>query len=101
MPTNIWNHKLQLGDVFHNEALTIEQKRNEIVHRIKVSNFYDEENDGELWEIVDELSGVQDVDEFDAVWDRFYDWADYARVWVETFKAVAPAGSGLSGGTPR
>ena len=29
-----------------------------------------------------------DVDEFDWVWDRFYDWADANRVWVDTFKVA-------------
>jgi hypothetical protein len=88
VPINVWQHKLQLGDVFHNDALTIAQKRDEIVHRIKVSNFYDEDHDGELVDIIDELSGIETVDEFDWVWDRFYDWADFNRVWVETFSSA-------------
>jgi len=24
-------------------------------------------------------------DDFDAVWDRLYDWADLQRVWIKTF----------------
>lgn len=81
-----WSYKLQLGDVFHNEDMALAEIRDVVVARIKRAPFYDENHDGELTEIVDELAEVEDVDEFDAVWDRFYDWADFNRVWVETFK---------------
>ena len=26
-----------------------------------------------------------DGDEFDELWDRFYDWADRMRIWVKAF----------------
>lgn len=44
MPINRWNYKLALGDVFRAEHLTFEQRRNEIVHRIRTSRFYSAED---------------------------------------------------------
>lgn len=79
-----WLHKLRLADVFHNEAYTREQRRDEIVRRIRAARFYDEEA-CELVEIVDELAETDTAEYMDQVWDAFYDWADDHRVWVETF----------------
>lgn len=80
----IWNHTLQLADIFHDDDLTLEQKRDEIVRRIKASPFWDED-DTTLTDVVHLLELTDCVEEFDAVWDEFYDWADAARVWVATF----------------
>ena len=79
-----WLHKLRLADVFHNDDLTLEQRRDEIVRRIKAAPFYDEE-DYDLFYIVDELADTDTAEWMDQVWDAFYDWADINRVWVETF----------------
>lgn len=35
--------------------------------------------------LLDELAEVQDVDDFDSVRSRLYDWADNKRVWIKTF----------------
>ena len=35
--------------------------------------------------LVDELAEVMDIDEFDNIWGRLYDWADQKRVWIKTF----------------
>jgi hypothetical protein len=79
-----WDHKLNVSDVFNNDDLTMEQKRDKIVARIKASAFY-KPDDYELDEIVDELSQVDDEDYFDLVWNAFYDWCDIdKRVWIET-----------------
>jgi hypothetical protein len=79
-----WLHKLQLADVFHNETYTREQRRDEIVKRIKAAPFYDED-DYDLFYIVDELADTDTAEWMDQVWDAFYDWADEHRVWVATF----------------
>lgn len=78
-----WDFKLELKDVFHNEDLSFEEKRDEIVDRINSAPFMDED-DGELVDIVEELAGTETIPEFDRAWSWFYDWADFARVWVET-----------------
>lgn len=81
--TNRWAFTLKLDDVFHSEAIGFGNKRDIIVKRIREARWFDPE-DMYLTEIVDELSLVDDVDEFDRVWDDFYDWADFNRVWVVT-----------------
>jgi hypothetical protein len=84
---SIWQYTLDISDVFHNERLTFEQRRNCIVRRIERSSWYQseiEERDGLLYELVDELASSENGDEFDAVWDAIYDEADYLRVWIKT-----------------
>ena len=78
-----WRFHLNLSDVFHNDELSFEQTRDEIVRRIKAANFYSED-DAQLAETVDELAETDDVSYFDFVWGAFYDWADSKRVWVVT-----------------
>lgn len=87
MPVNRWNHRLHLGDIFHDETRTFEQRRDEIVRRIKAAPFYDED-DLTLWSLVDELADTLDGDDFDDAWGLFYDWCDGERVWVETIRAT-------------
>lgn len=91
MPINRWDHKLQLGDVFHNEDMTFEQRRDEIVRRIKAAKFYDED-DHLLVDIVESLEcSGSDMGEFDYFWNEFYDYCDDRRIWVETIRTRANA----------
>lgn len=83
MPINRWNHTLALGDVFRNEDMPFEARRDEIVRRIKAARWYDED-DSTLWHVVDELADTTDPDDFDEPWDEFYDWCDANRVWIDT-----------------
>lgn len=85
MPTNVWNYKLQLGDLFHNDDMRFEQRRDAIVARIKASRFYDAD-DLVLDDILYELAGAQEPDDFDGPWSWFYDYADMHRIWVETIR---------------
>lgn len=80
MPT--WNHKIELGDVFHTE-MSWSEKRQAIVTRIVDSTAFCLP-DWDLEEIVDEIRASEDANEFDMVWNRFYDWADRNRFWVST-----------------
>jgi hypothetical protein len=77
-----WAHTLDIKDIFHDDAKEFEEKRDEIVRRIRAAAFYDEEEIGYL---VTDLAEADDVEDFDYYWNNFYDWADYARVWVATF----------------
>jgi len=84
---NRWIHTLFLGDVFHDESRTFEQRRDEIVRRIKASRWYDED-DWRAEQIVEDLAETVDADDFDGPWSDFYDWADASRVWVETIRST-------------
>lgn len=80
-----WDGTLRLADVFHNDDLTFEQKRDATVRRIRATAWfkgYDEFDDLPMF--VEELSDAADTDAFDAAWDCVYDIADADRVWIET-----------------
>lgn len=81
-----WAHKINLADVFHNDEMTFEEKRDAIVRRIRATTWfkdYDEYDD--LPQLVEELADAEDTDAFDGVWDCIYDIADADRVWIATF----------------
>jgi hypothetical protein len=80
----IWDGKLKLADVFHNDSLSFEEKRDAIVRRIRASRWfkdYDEFDDLPLF--VEELADTEDNGSFNAVWSEIYDIADADRVWIE------------------
>jgi hypothetical protein len=90
----VWEHKIRLGDVWQDEELDFEQRRNKIVARIRASAWfkgYGEFDD--LPQIVEELSGIEDADGFDEVWDSLYDIADYDRVWIDRSTLPRPPAS--------
>lgn len=82
-----WNYKLKLKDIFHDETLTFEQRRDEIVKRIRSAPFFHADDPiCELSDyILDNLSIAATPNDFDYEWDEFYNWCDANRVWVETF----------------
>lgn len=77
-----WAHKLDVSDVFHDPALSITDKRDAIVRRVRSCRWA--KGDDDLDSIVDEMAGVESVEDFDCVWSAFYDWCDGERVWVTT-----------------
>ena len=81
-----WAHKINLADVFHNDDLTFEQKRDTIVRRIRATTWfkqYDEFDDLPMF--VEELADAEDKHAFNGPWDCIYDIADADRVWIATF----------------
>jgi hypothetical protein len=82
-----WDYTLRLDDVFHNENMSFDARRDEIVKRIRTSPFYDK-TDGWLVDFVGEMANSDHVDEFDEWRDQFYDWCNLNRVWVQTRKAA-------------
>lgn len=80
----VWAHKIDVSLYFHNDELSLEQKRDAIVTHIKASRWFKTaDEDSELHSFVDELSDVDDVDWFNGMWDALYDLADYDRVWIK------------------
>jgi hypothetical protein len=79
----VWNRKINLADVFHNEDMTFEQRRDAIAARLRGSKWYSgSDEDAEIRILVDDLGDAVDTDQFDAVWDAIYDETDYDRVWI-------------------
>lgn len=82
-----WKHHIDLHDIWQDETPDFKARRDAIVTRIKASTAWDED-DERLVLLVDELGDCDHEDEFDWVWDEFYDWADEKRVWVELWTPV-------------
>lgn len=85
----VWDRKLDVSDVFHNDALTFEQRRDSIVRKIRNSGWLDgRDMFDDLVLAVEGLENADDVDEFDGWWDEVYDHADYDRAWISTHPRV-------------
>jgi len=81
-----WREVIHLGDVFHNDDMTFEQRRDAIVERIKSSHWYQQyDGNQKLGFIMDDLEEAEDVDWFDEVWNDFYDIADQELIWIDTY----------------
>jgi hypothetical protein len=81
----IWDERVNLRDVFHNEAMTFEERRDVIVARLRRSRWVRgmDEYDA-VPQLLEELAETSDGDEFDGPWDEIYDYADADRVWIGT-----------------
>lgn len=80
----VWDRRINLADIFRNEDMTFEQRRDAIVKRIRNSGWITEDS-YTLADLVEELGDAESADEFDAVWDEIYNQADADRVWIATF----------------
>jgi hypothetical protein len=76
-----WRKEVRLKDVFHDDEMAFEEKRDVIVRRLKKAFLGNEEAE----EVISDLSYADDVEEFDDIWDVLYDIADRERVWISTF----------------
>jgi hypothetical protein len=81
-----WKATINLRHVFHNEAMTFEQRRDAIVRCIRSSSWAKGyAPDSAFHGFVDELADAKSSEEFDAPWGELYDYADADRVWIATF----------------
>lgn len=81
-----WDYKLNVTDVVeHFDSMGFGTAQTEIVGRIKNSEFASDFSvDAELGTIILELQEAENIVDFNATWDWFYDWCDAHSVWVET-----------------
>jgi hypothetical protein len=80
-----WLHTLDVSDIWRDfDSLGFAKARDEIVKRVKATDFYDEE-DIVITDIVEDLAAAEDLHSFDFEWNSFYAFADANRVWVKTF----------------
>jgi hypothetical protein len=79
----IWDRKLNVADVFRNDEMSFEERRDAVVARIRRSGWIETGN-WNLSHLVDGLASAEAVEEFDGWWDEIYDEADADRVWIET-----------------
>ncbi len=82
-----WKHKFDLKEDWQRakrKEITAKELADIIINKIVNSTFYSN-NDDELQDIINELKGMgadDSFDDFDVIWDQFYDWADENKVWV-------------------
>lgn len=80
------NITVKLKDVWSDDGLPFEEKRDKIVERIKASGWRDITPYPDLFDdLVHDLGETVDTGEFDYLFVEFYDLADSDRVWIETF----------------
>lgn len=91
-----WKYTLNISKIWHDDDLDIQEKADYIrktIQRMFSTNldFESENYDEDLDIVVENLADLSsydedlsDVDSFDEIWDAFYDWADFNRVWVKT-----------------
>jgi hypothetical protein len=83
LPRNVWKYRVHLKDVFYNDELSFEAKRDKIVYRLRRSGWLrSKEGVAYLHDLVDELADSADVFEFDYLWNLVYDEADRDRCWI-------------------
>lgn len=83
----VWEHRLDVSDVFHNDRLTFEARRDAIVKRLKDTRWYKDADQIEfngVYDVITELGNAEDTEEFDGWWDELYDLADTDRVNIRT-----------------
>lgn len=79
----VWDRKVNITGILHNEELTFEQRRDALVGVLQASTWVKQcDEDDDLPQLVEELAGTEDTEEFNAVWDAIYDVADADRVWI-------------------
>lgn len=77
-----WDHTFHIADIWKNDELTFEQRRDAITKRMRRQPWFEvfEEDCG----IISDLEAAEDPDDWDEWWDQFYDWCDDGkRVWVK------------------
>jgi hypothetical protein len=80
-----WQRSINVSDVFHNDAMSFEQRRDAIVRRVRSSGWLGASDEGdEIHGILTDLEHSTNADEFDNLWDEMYDLADQDRVWIRT-----------------
>lgn len=77
-----WKQTVKLGDIWNDDSLRFETQRDRIVGRLRTLK---DDTNGDLAEILDELAEADSIEDFDAVWSGFYDYADDQRIWIDIF----------------
>lgn len=77
-----WRMTVHLIDVFHNQDMTYEERRDAIIGRLRTK--WVEADGGPLDRTIEDLADAIDVEEFDDVWAEILERADVDRVWLAT-----------------
>lgn len=82
---------MNLGDIFQDHDMPFEQRRDEIVRRIREAEFYDP-GDIVLVSLLNDVAESVSLAEFNRHFHYLYLWGDqdHVRVWFETSVFPAP-----------
>ena len=81
----MWEHKISVADVFHNEAMTFPEIRDAVVERLRASAWFKSKDEfDDLPMLVEDLSDAETAGDFDSAWSAIYDEADADRAWIAT-----------------
>lgn len=88
-----WVIKLDLSDIWnkYQEDEDFEEFKEALIPRLKekLEEVQEKLGDDAAMEFEDMISEIEynaeDVEEFDYIWQDFYDWADENKVWLGTF----------------
>ena len=80
----VWESRVNIGGILHNEDLTFEAKRDRFVAAIKGSKWFSENASEDLAETIEEMEDTDTVEYFDQVLSVVYDLADYDRIWLNS-----------------
>ena len=80
-----WERRLELADIWkqrERDEIEIPELGKEIANRLRLLNLQSHEMDG----LIEEFDCVEDdMEEFDSILERLYDWADVGkRLWIAT-----------------
>ena len=82
-----WFHTLNIKEEWHqakNNEITVQQLSEIIVKKLKKIKIDSFEKDDLIMEFIEFSEDKSlDKDDFDDLWNEFYDWADSNRVWVK------------------
>lgn len=80
-----WFLTIDLADLWQDEDLPFEEKRDAICNRIRSSNWAKlTPYPGHLNELVNAVGATENTGSFDAAFNELYDLADSDGVWFET-----------------
>jgi Zn-dependent M32 family carboxypeptidase len=87
-----WKFKIDVSEIWqkYEDDNDFESFISELIPALKakqdeVTEKVDEDEAMDYEDMLNDLEGTTDEDEFDFVWQQLYDWADFNKVWIATF----------------
>lgn len=79
-----WEISIPLDDFWHDDALTIIEKRDRFVERVKASRWREITPYPDYFDqLLDEFADAETVGQFNDALSELYDQADTDRVWLQ------------------
>ena len=83
-----WKYTLDLTSEFNNAQDSPPEKFGKLIARKLQTDAYIKQN-GDRYSrmIITRLANMEadcSFDDFDEIWDEFYDWADQNKIWIKT-----------------